>query len=427
MLFEYLIFLLCVLTQIYCCNGVIKPALEDAKRTDGAQRRYRRAAIPQFIVRSQADDFTNADELIIFDQTLQGSPTDRIISSQQLYGLPNNQNYQQQFQAYSWQKPRGNQHAHNSRELNMNGHYNSNNNLYDNNNVFNGNNMKHEKNKILQQHTVQVVNMLKHNRNNGNFKHHNSYQEIDFNNGNTRNSAILNTNVEIQAKPTNTVPMFRPAVRVDTMHTPATTSITPAYVTQPQNHLLNPQNIKPNNNLLTEIIANPVTTTIKAPSSSEYNRSQFRRDIPNNPFLNKHMSQNLQNPFLANSQTNGNPQSYLNNQSTQNTVAPKPTPQNPYMSNPFLQNTKMPNLSGQSQPTQLPATNLMQPQIQTSSQNSAHLMNVPKPGIISSTPPSTIMSAELNRLIQNKAVIFPDSIYLTQSTPSSLHMLDIRR
>ncbi|XP_050332786.1 putative uncharacterized protein DDB_G0282133 [Bactrocera neohumeralis] len=366
--------------------------------------------------------------MIIADQTLQGSPTDRIISSQQLYGLPNNQNYQQQSQANSLQKPRGNQQAHNSRELNMNEHYNSNNNLYDNNNVFDGNNMKHEKNKILQQHSVQVGNML---------KHHNSYQEIDFNNENTRNSAILNTNVEMNAKSTDVVTMFRPAVRVDTMHTPITTSITSTYVTQPQNHLLNPQNIKPNNYLLTKFIANPVPTIIKAPSSSEYNRSQFRRNIPDNPFLKEHMSQNefMQNPFLANLQNNRNSQSYLNNQSTQNIVAPKPTPQNPYMSNPFLQNTKMPNLSGQSQPTQLPATNLMGPQSQTSSQNTANLMNVQKPVIISSTPPSTTypnskgtkMDAELNRLIQNKAVIFPDSIYLTQSTPSSQHILDIRR
>uniref|UniRef100_A0A0K8VD03 Uncharacterized protein n=1 Tax=Bactrocera latifrons TaxID=174628 RepID=A0A0K8VD03_BACLA len=404
MLFQYLIFLLFVLMQNYCSNGLIEPIVEHARRTDGAQRRYRRAAVPQLIVRSQADDFTNADEIIIFGHTLQG----RIISSQQLYGLPHNQNYQQHSQANSLQKPRGNQQAHNSRELNMNGHYNSNNNLYDNNNSFNGNNMKHEKNKILQEHSGQIGIMLNNNRNNGNFKHHNSYLEIVYNNGDTH-------------KPSNTVSMYRPAVRVDAMHIPTTTSITPAYVTQPQNHVLNPQNCKPNNNLLTEIIANPVPTTIKAQSSSEYNRSQFRRDIPNNPFLNKHMSQNefMQNPFLAN----------LNNQSTQNTMAPTPTPQNPYMSNPFLQNTKMPNLSGQSQSTQHPATHLMQPQIETSSQNSVNLMHVQKPVLISSTPPSTVtkISAELSRLIQNKAVIFPDSIYLTQSTPSSQHMLDIRR
>lgn len=437
MLFEYLVFVLIGVTQIYCSNSIIKPSIEQAKRTDGAHRRYRRAAEPQFILRRYADDLTNADELIFGDQTLQGSPTDRIISSQQLDGHPNNQNYQQQPQANNSQKPRRNQKTHNSSGLKMNVHCNSDNIMYHNNNGFNGNNMKNEKNKMFQEYSGQVGNMHKHNRNNGNFNHHNSYQDIKYNDENTRNSAILDTNVKMNAEPSNTVPIFKPAVRVNAMHAPTTKSITPAYITQPPNQLLNRHNIKPNNYLLTEIFANPVPTTIKASPSTEYNRSQFRRNTPDNPFLNKHMSQNefMQNPFLANRQTNENSQTYLNNQSLQNPIVSKPTLQNPYMLNPFLQNTKIPILSGQSQPTQVPATNLVQSQIGTSSNNSSNLVNVQKPVIISSTPPNTAyptskvtkISAELSRLIQNKAVIFPDSIYLTQSTPSSEHILDIRR
>lgn len=454
MFFEYLIFGLIGLTQTYCCN-IAKERYsytEDAKIIDGIVRRHRRLAESQFILHSHDDDFTDANVLILGDQTLQGSPTGRIISSQQhtqqsqqLYGHPNNHYYQQQPQTFqiihsnSAQKPRGNQQTHNSRQLKMNRHYNSNKNVYHNNNGFNGNNMKN-KNKMLQEQSGQVSNIYKHNRNNGN---HNTYQVIEYNNGATRNSAILDTSVEMNAKSANAASFTKPAARVDeAAHTPTIKSVTPAYITRPPIQSLGPQNINSNNYLLTEIIAYPIKTTIKPPSSIVFTRSQFRRNVPDNPFLNKHMPQNefMQNPFLSNRQTNAytqqNSQSHLNNQSSQNDMFVKPTVQNRYMLNPFLQNTKIPNLSAKSQPTQVPATDLVQTQIETSSNNSSNLVNAQKPENITSAPATstaypiskaTTISVELSQLIRNRAVIFPDSVYLTQSNPSSEHILDIRR
>uniref|UniRef100_A0A0A1XQF3 Uncharacterized protein n=1 Tax=Zeugodacus cucurbitae TaxID=28588 RepID=A0A0A1XQF3_ZEUCU len=404
MWFEYLIFVLIGLTQIYFCNGAIERyrSTKDAETTDGMLRRNRRAAAPPFIANSHVHEFTDGGVFILERQTPQRNPTGKIISSQQLtqqrHGLPNNQYYQQQPQTFqrvhlnNAQKPRGNQQAHNSRQLQINGQSNSNNNVYHNDNGFIGNDMKNG-NKLIQEPNGQIGITQMHKRNNGNYNHHNSYQAIEYNNENTRNSAILGTNVEMGAKLTNAALFTRPAVRMEAIHQP-----------------LGSQNINSNNNLLTKITAQPTLT--------EYNRSQFRRNIPDNPFLNKEMLQNpfMQNPFLTNRQTTA--------YTTQNT--PPATVQHPYTLNPFLQNTKIPNLSNQSQPTKFPTTGLIQPQIATTAKPFVQIIST-TPQSTTTTSKVTTINAELSQLIRNKAVIFPDSIYLTRTTPSIEHLLDIRR